>query len=288
MHLFVEVAKAKSFRRAAEVMNMPSSTVSRHIAELERNLGLPLFNRSTRRVELTEGGRQFFENCKRIIHEAQLAHQELTDLQTQPTGVIRASMPVDFSVIYLSPLLAKFSDLYPGISFELDLTPTQADMMGEPVDLAIRMGSPKDQNLIARPIARLETVLVASPDYLHKHGTPQQPQDLLTHNCLRMNDQAWTLIQSDGTSRQLEVRGSFIANNRGLLHQLALAGHGITQASKSRIQADLESGRLVRVLEEWTQPVVVAYALTTTRLLPARVRVFLDFLVAHMADQQKP
>ena len=284
MHLFVEVAKASSFRRAAEVLGIPGSTVSRRIADLERDLGLRLFNRSTRRVELTEGGRQYFENCKRILNEARLAHQELTDLQTQPAGLIRASIPVDFSVIYLSPLLAEFSGRYPGIRFELDLTPNQADLMGGPVDLAIRMGLPKDHNLIARPIAKLETILVAAPDYLRKHGTPRQPLDLLNHNCLQMNDAPWTLIHRDGNSQTLDVRGPFIANNRGMLHQLALGGQGIAQAAASWVQADLQAKRLVHIMKKWAPPTVQAYAVTTTRLLPAKVRVFLDFLVEHLGQ----
>jgi len=284
MNLFVEVAKASSFRRAAEVLGLPNSTVSRRIAELERDVGLRLFNRSTRRVELTEGGRLYFNNCQRIIQEAALAHQELTHLQAQPSGVIRASMPVDFSVIYLSPLLADFSSRYPGIRFNLDLTPSQADLVGDPVDVAIRMGPPKDQSLIARPNARLGTVLVASPDYLQRRGAPAQPQDLLVHDCLRMKDAPWTLIHRDGASLSIDVQGQFVANSRGLLQQLALSGQGIVQTADSWVQADLAAQRLVRVLPDWTPPVVSAYALTATRLLSAKVRVFIDYLVANMAQ----
>ena len=284
MHLFVEVAKASSFRRAAEVLGLPNSTVSRRIAELERDVGLRLLHRSTRRVELTEGGRLYFENCKRIIQEAELARQELVDLQTRPSGVIRASMPVDFSVIYLSPLLADFSRCYPGIRFNLDLTPNQADLVGDAVDVAIRMGRPKDQNLIARPIARLRTILVATPDYLARRGIPAQPQELLGHECLRMKDAPWTLIHRDGSSQTVEVSGQFVANNRGMLQQLALGGQGIVQSADSWVQADLAAQRLVRVLPDWAPPVVEAYALTATRLLPAKVRVFIDYLVAQMAQ----
>ena len=287
MNLFVDVAKASSFRRAAEVLGLPNSTVSRRIAELERDVGLRLFNRSTRRVELTEGGRLYFDNCKRIIQEAELAHQELTHLHAQPSGVIRASMPVDFSVIYLSPLLADFSRRYPGIRFSLDLTPNQADLVGDPVDVAIRMGPPKDQSLIARPIARLGTVLVASPDYLQRRGAPEQPQDLSGHECLRMKDAPWVLFHRDGSSQSVEVGGQFIANSRGLLQQLALSGQGIVQTADSWVQADLATQRLVRVLPDWTPPVVSAYALTATRLLPAKVRVFIDYLVANMAQGEK-
>ena len=282
MHLFVEVAKASSFRRAADVLSLPNSTVSRRIAELERDVGLRLFNRSTRRVELTEGGRLYFDNCKRILQEAELARQELIDLQAQPSGIIRASMPVDFSVIYLSPLLADFSHRYPGIRFNLDLTPNRADLVGDPVDVAIRMGRPLDQNLIARPIARLGTVLVASPGYLQRRGLPAQPQDLVGHDCLRMKDAPWTLIHHDGRSETVEVSGQFVANNRGMLQQLALGGQGIVQSADNWVQADLAAQRLVRVLPDWTPPVVEAYALTATRLLPAKVRVFIDYLVAQM------
>ncbi|MBU3738813.1 MAG: LysR family transcriptional regulator [Rhodoferax sp.] len=288
MHLFVEVARASSFRRAAEVLGLPNSTVSRRIAELERAVGLRLFNRSTRRVELTEGGRLYFNNCQRIIQEAELANQELTDLQTQPSGVIRASLPVDFSVIYLSPLLADFSRRYPGIRFDLDLTPNRADLMGDPVDVAIRMGPPQDQNLIARPIARLATVLVAAPDYLQRRGMPARPQDLAGHDCLRMKEAPWVLVHRDGSSQSVEVGGQFVANSRGLLQQLALGGQGIVQSAESWVQADLAAGRLERVLPDWSPPVVGAYALTATRLLPAKVRVFIDYLVANMAEPSHP
>lgn len=284
MQLFVEVAKASSFRRAAEVLGLPNSTVSRRIVELERDVGLRLFHRSTRRVELTEGGRLYFDNCKRILQEAELARQELIDLQAQPSGLIRVSMPVDFSVIYLSPLLADFSQRYPGIRFNLDLTPNRADLVGDPVDVAIRMMRPQDQSLIARPIARLGTILVASPDYLQRRGVPTEPQDLSGHDCLRMKDAPWTLIHRDGHSTTVEVSGQFVANNRGMLQQLALGGQGIVQSADTWVAADLAAQRLVRVLPDWAPPVVEAYALTATRLLPAKVRVFIDYLVAQMAQ----
>lgn len=187
-------------------------------------------------------------------------------------------------MIYLSPLLADFSRRYPGVRFDRDLTPHQADLMGDPVDVAIRMGPPKDQSLIARPIARIEAVLVASLDYLRQRELPTKPQDLLAHDCLRMKDAPWRLIHRDGRRETVEVSGLFIANNRGLLQQLALAGQGIVQSSKSWVQADLESGRLVQVLPDWAPPIVEAFALTTTRLLPAKVRVFLDFLLQNMAQ----
>ncbi len=285
MPLFVEVAKANSFRRASEVLEMPPSTVSRRIAELERDLGLRLFNRSTRRVELTESGRLYFDNCKRIIEEAELAHQALSELHTQPSGVLRVSMPVDFSVLYLGPVLVSFARKYPGIRFDLDLSPLQADLMGEGVDMAIRMGLPQDSQLIARPIATLETVLVANPSYLRERGNPQHPQDLLAHECLRMKDAPWVLAHADGRSLVLPVQGSLVANSQGLLKQLALQGQGIAITARDWVKDDLGAQRLVQVLPNWSPPAAQAYALTTTRLLPTKVRVFLDHLVAQLTPQ---
>ena len=285
MPLFVEVAKANSFRRASEVLEMPPSTVSRRIAELERDVGLRLFNRSTRRVELTEGGRLYFDNCKRIMEEASLAHQALAEWHTQPSGVLRISMPVDFSVLYLSPVLASFARRYPGIRCDLDLSPAHADLMGEGVDMAIRMGLPQDAQLIARPIATLATVLVAAPSYLQARSTPQHPQDLLAHECLRMKDAPWVMTHPDGRSLVLPVQGSFIANSQGLLMQLALQGHGLALTALDWVKADLAAQRLVQLLPDWSPPSAQAYALTTTRLLPAKVRVFLDHLVEHLSPQ---
>lgn len=285
MRLFVAVAKTKSFRHAGEELGLPNSTVSRRIAELEREVGLRLFNRTTRRVELTESGQQYFEHCQRIVQEAELAYLELTQLQAQPSGVIRASIPVDFSVYYLSPILAEFSRRYPAIQFNLDLTPNQADLVGDPVDFVIRMGAPKDQTLIARPIAEIPTILVASPDYLRQRGRPAQPQDLKDHSCLRMKEAPWQLSDRDGSSQIVEVGGPFIANNHGLMYQLALGGHGIIQTSKAWAQSDLKAKRLVHVMPRWSPPTVQVFALTTTRLLPAKVRLFLDFLVEGMTSQ---
>ncbi len=294
MHLFVEVAKANSFRRAADVLDMPNSTVSRRISDLERDVGLRLFNRTTRRVELTQAGLAYFENCKRIIQEAKQAHQELVNMQAQPSGVIRASMPVDFSVMVLSPFLADFAMLYPNIGFDLDLSPMQVNLVTDSVDLVIRMGVPKDPNAIAKHIACLNAGLYASPDYLAKHGTPIIAQDLMAHECLRMRDAPWILshttnsdkadIKNEGDTRQIvDVTGRFVANNVGMLRSLALGGQGIMMNADIMAQADCGANRLIRILPEWSMPSVEAYALTATRLLPAKVRVFMEFLVEKMA-----
>lgn len=283
MHVFVEVAKACSFRRAAEVLDMPNSTVSRRISELEQEMGLRLFKRSTRKVELTESGQIYFEHCRRIMQEAQLAYEEVTRIQSRPSGVIRASLPVDFSLFYLSGILADFSRLYPDIQFELDLTPRSANLLAEPVDLAIRMGQPREQNLNATLIARLSRGLYASPDYLRQRGVPAQPADLLAHECLRINNRPWILTDTQQQTASVPLHGRFLANNPGLLRQLAVNGMGIVLLAEELIGSDIAENKLVRVLPEWVSAPVPVYALTETRLLPAKVQVFLDYLVSQLA-----
>src|ERR1700752_4709304 len=143
MALFVEVVKAKSFRRAAEATGVPNSTLSRRISSLEKAIGLRLLHRTTRKVELTEAGKIYFAGFKRIVDEARLAHEQLGEMLAQPSGVLRASLPVDFAVIYMAPLIVEFAERYPGITFDFDLTPRQVDLVSEPYDVAIRMGQPE-------------------------------------------------------------------------------------------------------------------------------------------------
>jgi DNA-binding transcriptional LysR family regulator len=127
MALFVEVVKAKGFRGAADTIGMPNSTLSRRISALEKAIGLRLLHRTTRKVELTEAGQIYYERCKRIVDEARLAHEQLGKMLAQPSGVLRASLPVDFTVAYLAPLVAEFANLYPGITFDFDLTSRRVD-----------------------------------------------------------------------------------------------------------------------------------------------------------------
>lgn len=280
MPVFVEVARAKSFRGAAENLGLPSSTVSRRIAELERDVGLRLFNRTTRLVELTESGKLYYDRCRRIVEEAEIAHQEMETRLTHPQGVLRLALPIDFSILYLTPILQDFMIAFPEISLELDMTPLQVDLMSENMDLAIRMGMPKEQHLIARRIAKLDVGLYASAAYLLSRGQPDDPDELRDHSCLRMNEMPWFFTQvAGGKSKLVTASGRFTANNVGMLRQMALSGFGIMRSASLFVADDVASGRLVPVLPDWTMAPVEVYAVTTSRLMPAKVRVFLDFLI---------
>ena len=186
MALFVEVVKAKGFRSAADALGVPNSTLSRRISELEKSIGLRLLHRTTRRIELTEAGQIYYERCRRIVDEARLAHEQLGAMLAQPSGVLRASLPVDFAVTYLAPLIAEFARLYPGISFDFDLAPRRVDLVSEPFDVAIRMGESESSQLIARKLAMVTPHLYASPGYLQRSGEPSKPAELAQHECFNI------------------------------------------------------------------------------------------------------
>lgn len=280
MALFVEVVKAKGFRHAADAVGMPNSTVSRRIGALEKAIGLRLLHRTTRKIELTEAGQIYFERCKRIVDEARLAHEQLGEMLAQPSGVLRASLPVDFANIYLAPLIAEFARRYPGITFDFDLTPRLVDLVSEPFDVAIRMGKPPDSNLIARQLANLPCYLYASPRYLEQSGEPGHPTDLAHHECLGFRTtkaNAWTLHSAD-QSVEVAVGGRFQANSIGLIRRLASLDLGIAVLPEEIVAEDVAQGRLRRILPDWAGPPTPVYAMTETRLLPAKTQRFIEFL----------
>lgn len=278
MALFVEVVKAKGFRGAAEVIGMPNSTLSRRISMLEKAIGLRLLHRTTRKVELTEAGQIYFERCKRIVDEARLAHEQLGEMLAQPSGMLRVSLPVDFAVTYLAPLIAEFARRYPGITFDFDLTPRRVDLVSEPFDVAIRMGESENSQLIARPLARLSTCLYASPDYLERSGEPGKPADLAQHECLGMaKTNMWTLHDGAQTTT-ISVGSRFVVNNVGMIRRLATMGMGIVLMPEEIAADDLAHDRLRRVLPQWQGSPTPVYAITETRLLPAKTQRFIEFL----------
>ncbi|MDV2117459.1 LysR family transcriptional regulator [Alcaligenes faecalis] len=284
MSLFVEVARARSFRRAAEALGMPSSTLSRRILALEKVIGLRLLHRTTRRIELTEAGQIYFERSRRIVEEARLAHEQLDDLVSCPQGMLRVSLPVDFATVFLARCLPAFCRRYPQIEFEFDLSPRRVDLTAEPFDVAIRMGELPDSRLVSRKIAEVPRYLYASPQYLDTHGEPQEPNDLSQHVCLLFPNQSrWTLL-SEGASQEVAVTGRFHLNNVGMMQCLAAEGLGIAMLAQEAVQAAPAAQHLRRILTDWQAPPIAVHALTETRLLPAKTQHFIEYLKEHLSQ----
>ena len=276
--LFVEVAKARSFRRAAETADVPTSTLSRRIAALEGTIGLRLLNRTTRRIELTEAGQIYFERCKRIIDEARIAHEELGDMLAHPTGTLRVSAPADFATVWLAPLLKQFADRFPGINFDLDLTPRNVDLITEPFDLAIRMGRPGPSHLISRVIGRVTSRIYAAPGYLAIHGEPSHPAELAVHECLTMATLPMWELFAGAETFSATVGSRFKAKSVALLRQLALQGMGIINLPERAVTLELETGSLRRILTAWQGAPLPIHAVTETKLIPAKTQRFIEFL----------
>lgn len=276
--LFVAVVKAKSFRRAADALDMPASTLSRRISHLEKSIGIRLLHRTTRQIELTELGRAYFERCQHIIAQAQSAHEELSQAAGSPSGLLRLSMVEEFASDYVMPHLPGFRRLHPGIRFEFDINPRRANLVTDPVDIAFRMGQVGDSGLISRRLATFTLGLYASAGYLRQAPKLRNPDELQGHQCLQLASLDWPLIKGDKRVVHKLRSPAYAANNMNLLKQLMLDGCGIVMLSHAMVRTHVESGQAVRVLPDWHAPDVPVYALTESRLLPAKARVFLDYL----------
>jgi DNA-binding transcriptional LysR family regulator len=285
MALFVEVAHTRSFRRAADATGVPNSTLSRRISALEKAIGLRLLHRTTRKVELTEAGQLYYERCWRIVEEARIAHEQLGEMLAQPSGVLRASLPVDFATIYMAPLIAEFARRYPGITFDFDLTPRRVDLVTEPFDVAIRMGELTDSNLIARLLARLSVQAYASPRYLEISSEPTHPSQLAQHECLGFPKAGKWVLHRGAETIEVEVGGRFLVNSVGMFRRLATLDMGVILLPEEVAAEDLAAGRLRRILPDWQAKSTPVYALTETRLLPAKTQRFIEFLQERLGQQ---
>lgn len=284
MMLFVEVARTASFSHASRNLGVPGATLSRRIAAMERSFGVRLFNRTTRRVDLTEAGQRYFDRCGHLVDEARLAQEALRETVAAPTGHLRISMPVDLGLTIVGPLLIDFARQYPGVTFDLDLSPRNTNLVSDQVDVGIRLGTVTDDKLVARRIGSVDQLLFASPAYLALRGTPGQPADLAEHECIlarnaRQQRALWRL-QRDAVATEVLAGGRFAVNNVGLMRLLAERGMGIAMLAPSLVREPLASGRLLPVLPDWAAPRLPVHAVMASHLQPASVRALLDFLAA--------
>jgi DNA-binding transcriptional LysR family regulator len=288
MSLFVEVAKAMSFKRAAEASGVPNSSLSRRIADLERAVGVRLFNRTTRSIELTEAGALYYARCREIVEAARIAHEQLGELVETPRGRLRISTTAEFARLFLGPLLAEYAARCPEVLIEMDLGPNKVDLIAQNFDLALRIGPQPDSGLISRQLGIVRTTLFASPSHLARFGAPAEPADLSRHPTIRNlnapRPDTWVLCQGDRTE-EVQVGGALVVNNFGLMRQLAVLGLGVAMLHEPMVGPDIRSGRLKRVLPDWILQEAPVYALMPSRLVPAKTRLFLDMLTTRVSPR---
>ena len=286
--LFVEVVNTKSFTLAADHLDMPASTLSRRISLLEQSIGLRLLNRTTRRVEVTDAGAAYYAKCVHLVEEARVAHEDLVDNAVRAKGTLRLSCSHDFATHYLPEVLADFTRSHSGLSIELDLSSRRVDLVAENFDAALRLGKLPDSTLVARKLGALQSGLYAAPVYLRDAPPLREPADLAQHMCIRMNNSekgsVWTLYGTDdSTPQRIPVQGRFCMAGMSLIRQLVLRGGGIGVIDEQLANDDKAAGRLLRVLPDWNLAPTPLHLLTPSRLMPARVRLFGDFLAERLA-----
>lgn len=285
MAVFAMVAEQGSLSGAARVLGLTPSSISRIITRIEGRIGTRLLLRTTRAITLTAEGEAYLRGARRILADMAEVEDAITD-QGAPRGRLRVSAALAHGRLSIVPLVAAFSARYPAIVVELRLEDEVVDILGGQADVAIRFGQLADSPLTARLIGSIGEVIVASPDYLARHGTPQVPQDLLNHNCLRFNFRRaapdWP-FRVDGRDFSLQVSGTIEGNSGEVLSQLAKLGAGIARIGAFSVADDLASGELVPLLEAYNpgdqEPIHAVFV--GGAAMPARVRAFVDFLVEH-------
>lgn len=284
--VFAQIVDTGSFTRAAEQLGLPKSTVSRRLTQLEERLGERLLQRTTRKLTLTDFGHSIIGHARQVAAEVDAANALAEHRQARPTGRLRVSMPADFANSILHDVLARYTELYPEVTLDLDLSPRRVDLIGENFDLALRFGNlPDDATLVARPLGDFRQGLFASPDYLIRYGRPSVPEDLAGHEALTLvgrDSQARPWRLSDGTrSTEVAPHVRVTANAPDVLLRLAAAGRGIALVPTHYAKRALSEGRLERVLPAWHAPGGSGWAVFPgRRLMPARTRAFLDLLDA--------
>ncbi|PCM80549.1 LysR family transcriptional regulator [Enterobacter cloacae] len=287
---FVKVVDYGGFAAAGRALDLPKSRLSRRIAQLEERLGVRLIQRTTRQFTVTEVGQTFYQHCKAMMVEAEAAEEAVAALQAEPRGIVRLTCPVTLLHVHVGPMLARFMARYPGITLQLEATNRRVDLVGEGIDVAIRV-RPRpfdDSDLVLRVLADRGHCLVAGPALIERLGKPLMPSELSAWPGLSMGEgkhiHKWDLCGPQGAKAEIHFTPRFITTDMLALHAAAMAGIGVVQLPILMVKDQLASGELVRVLEAWEPRREVIHAVYPSRrgLLPS-VRALVDFLTDEYA-----
>lgn len=286
MEAFISVVDRGGFTDAADKLGVSKSAVSKHVAALEARLGVRLLNRTTRRVSPTEIGLTYYDRARGVLNDAQAADEIVTAMQSSPRGNLNVSVPVSFGVRFMSPAVAAFLRHYPDVSVNMNLDDRFVDVVAEGYDVAIRIGQLVDSSLMARRLASTTAVVLASPEYLKAHGTPERIEDLSEHRLLHYSIQAtsnyWRLTTKTGEERQIRIGGALAANNGDVLLSGAVEGIGIAMLPDFFLTDELETGRLVRLFPDFPQTEFGIHVVYPPGLyVQPKTRAFIDFLAEY-------
>jgi DNA-binding transcriptional LysR family regulator len=279
---FVEVVARGSLSAAARAEGIAPAMIGRRLDALEARLGVKLLQRTTRKLVLTNEGAAFLEDCQRILGELEEAESAVAERSARASGHLLVSAPAGFGRQHVAPLLPSFLAEHRDVAINLNLNDRVVDVVGEGIDVAIRIASLPESSLVGVKLADNQRVLVASPAYLKRHGTPLALADLAKHNCLAISSEGsqrgWTFLE-DGKPVTLKVAGNMVCNDGEVLHDWAMAGKGLAWRSMWEVGPEIEAGRLRTVLDQHAAPGNDIHAVFAQRRhLPLRIRAFVDFL----------
>jgi DNA-binding transcriptional LysR family regulator len=285
--LFLRVLDAGSISAAARQLDLSVAVASKRLQRLERELGVRLLHRTTRQLRPTPEGQVLAAQGRMLVEDLETLTGSLRQAGSEVGGLLRLTTSVSFGGLYISPLLPKFLERHPDVKVSISLSDEKVDLVGAGFDLAIRIGQLDDSSLVARKLAANRRVLCASPEYLHRHGTPQTPADLERHQCLvligvQRQPEVWRLRNGVGEEVSVRGQGRLQSNIGDTLRDAAVDGLGIALHSTWHIAEDFRAGRLVHVLPDWSLENGIYAVMPQRRLMPPRVRAFIEFLQAFL------
>lgn len=287
--VFVKVVDSGSFTKAASRLGLSKSVVSKYVTRLENDLGSQLLQRSTRRLNLTEIGRAFYEHSRRGLMEIEEAEAIVSRLQEAPRGILRLNAPMSFGILHIAPLIPDFLASYPELSIDINFEDRKIDLIEDGFDLAIRIADLSDSSLVARRLAPCRHVVCATPGYLKKNGIPRTPEDLRDHNAITFKYQdsptQWQFLSAGKKVTTVPVSGSIQMNNSLALREAILNDAGITLTPTFIVGEDIKSGKLQAVLTQYQLLEVSIFAVYHQRRhLSPKVRAFIDFIASRFTD----
>ena len=281
--IFAKVAELRSFSAASEALRLSKSTVSKAVTRLETRYGVTLLHRTSRRFSLTDAGRALASRAALMVAEAESAEAEALDQSTTPRGRVRLAAPMSFGMAYVAPALPEFLAAYPDVTVDLSLSDEVIDLVGGGYDCAVRIAALNDSSLTARRLRPVRRHLVASPDYLARHGRPVRPEDLARHRCLTYaylpTTQAWRFVSDGGEEATVTPDGPLRANNADALTASLVAGLGVAPQPDFIYWRDVAEGRLEIVMADWQLPSISVHLVAPGGgARPARVSALMEFL----------
>ncbi|VEB26015.1 putative HTH-type transcriptional regulator [Actinobacillus lignieresii] len=288
INLFCRVIETQSFTQAAQLEQISLAMASKLIAQLEEHLNVRLLHRTTRKITPTEAGLLYYQRCLPILNELKDAENSVSNITSTLQGKITISLPMDFGSRFVAPYLGQFMTTYPNIQLNIEFSDRRVDVVAEGYDLVLRIGALEDSSIVAKRIARSELVLIASPDYLAKQGTPENLEQLTEHTCLIYeNHQQWQFM--DGEQKmKIKPNAHVISNNGYALLQMTKAGQGIVNLPLFLVKEEISAGNLVEILPQYKQHSIdISVLYPHRRYLSPKVKVFIEFLSKLIEDRHQ-